>query len=69
MSALSHVRGHRILWVCGKGSKIVLAPLPPAVERALDRATADRKSGQSCLVGVGCGRTGAAPPDDCVAGT
>jgi integrase len=37
--------GHRVLRVIGKGSKIVLVPLPPAVGRALDRAVADRIAG------------------------
>lgn len=41
--------GHRVLRVCGKGSKIVLVPLPPAVGRALDRATTDRTSGPILL--------------------
>ena len=34
--------GHRVLRVCGKGTKIVLVPLPPAVGRAIDRAIATR---------------------------
>jgi integrase/recombinase XerD len=41
--------GHRVLRVCGKGSKIVLVPLPPAVGRALDRAIADRMDGAILL--------------------
>ncbi len=41
--------GHRVLRVHGKGSKIVLVPLPPAVGRALDRATADRMDGPILL--------------------
>jgi integrase/recombinase XerD len=28
--------GHRVLRVCGKGTKVVLVPLPPAVGRAID---------------------------------
>jgi integrase len=28
--------GHRVLRVCGKGTKIVLVPLLPAVDRAID---------------------------------
>ena len=35
---LGEEHGHRVLRVCGKGSKIVLVPLPPAVGRAIDRA-------------------------------
>ena len=34
--------GHRVLRVYGKGTKIVLDPLPPAVGRAIDRAVASR---------------------------
>jgi integrase/recombinase XerD len=41
--------GHRVLWVGGKGTKIVLVPLPPAVGRAIDRATAGRASGPILL--------------------
>src|SRR5215468_2660392 len=29
---------HRVLRVCGKGTKVALIPLPPAVARAIDRA-------------------------------
>ncbi|MFF3227247.1 hypothetical protein ACFYV7_30930 [Nocardia suismassiliense] len=32
--------GHRVLRVVGKGAKIVLIPLPPAVGRCIDRAVA-----------------------------
>jgi integrase len=35
---LGEENGHRVLRVCGKGTKIVLVPLPPAVGRAIDRA-------------------------------
>ncbi len=39
---LGEEHGHRVLRVCGKGTKIVLVPLPPAVGTAIDRAAADR---------------------------
>ena len=39
---LGEAHGHRVLRVCGKGDKVVLVPLPPAVGRALDRAIDDR---------------------------
>jgi integrase len=39
---LGEEHGHRVLRVCGKGTKIVLVPVPPAVSRAIDRAVADR---------------------------
>jgi integrase/recombinase XerD len=40
---------HRVLRVCGKGTKIVLIPLPPAVSRAIDRAVGDRTHGPVLL--------------------
>ena len=45
---LGEERGHRVLRVCGKGTKIVLVPLPPAVGRAIDRAICFRDCGRSC---------------------
>ena len=36
---------HRVLKVCGKGSKVVLVPLPPSVGRAIDRAVDTRTAG------------------------
>lgn len=41
--------GHRILRVRGKGAKIVLVPLPPAVGRAIDQAIAARRDGPILL--------------------
>jgi putative transposase len=38
-----------VLRVCGKGTKVVLVPLPPAVGRAIDRAVADRTRGPVLL--------------------
>jgi site-specific recombinase XerD len=46
---LSEEHGHRVLRVCGKGTKIVLVPLPPAVGRAIDRAVAGRTGGAILL--------------------
>src|SRR5438105_11197215 len=46
---LGEEHGHRVLRVCGKGTKIVLVPLPPAVGRAIDRAISDRASGPILL--------------------
>jgi integrase/recombinase XerD len=42
---LGEEHGHRVLRVCGKGTKVALVPLPPAVGRAIDRAVAGRASG------------------------
>jgi integrase len=42
---LGEEHGHRVLRVRGKGGKVVLIPLPPAVARALDRAVDGREGG------------------------
>ncbi|MGX7678690.1 tyrosine-type recombinase/integrase [Jatrophihabitans sp. DSM 45814] len=46
---LGEEHGHRVLRVLGKGGKIVLVPLPPAVGRAVDRAIAERTTGPILL--------------------
>ena len=46
---LGEEHGHRVLRVCGKGTKIVLVPLPPAVGRAIDRAIGHRVRGPILL--------------------
>jgi len=46
---LGEEHGHRVLRVCGKGTKVVLIPLPPAVGRAIDRATGTRTGGPILL--------------------
>jgi integrase/recombinase XerD len=46
---LGEEHGHRVLRVCGKGTKVVLVPLPPAVARAIDRATGSRVRGPILL--------------------
>ena len=45
IEALSEVHGHRVLRVHGKGDKVALVPLPPAVSRAIDRAADGRNAG------------------------
>jgi integrase/recombinase XerD len=42
---LGEEHGHRVLRVTGKGTKVVLVPLPPAVSRAIDQAVAGRADG------------------------
>jgi site-specific recombinase XerD len=42
---LGEVHGHRVVTVRGKGDKLATIPLPPAVGRAIDRATAHRDAG------------------------
>jgi integrase/recombinase XerD len=46
---LGEEHGHRVLRVCGKDTKIVLVPLPPAVGRAIDRAVGSRARGPILL--------------------
>jgi integrase/recombinase XerD len=46
---LGEEHGHRVLRVCGKGTKVVLVPLPPAIGRAIDRAIGARASGPILL--------------------
>ena len=64
---LGEEHGHRVLKVRGKGGKVVLAPLPPAVSRAIERAVADREAGRSCAPATAPGWTGTAPPAGCTA--
>ena len=45
ISDVGEEHGHRVLRVVGKGTRIVLFPMPPAVARAIDRAIDDRTSG------------------------
>jgi hypothetical protein len=46
---LGEEHGRRVLRVCGKGTKVVLIPLPPAVGRAIDRAIGPRSAGPVLL--------------------
>lgn len=46
---LGEEHGHRVLRVRGKGDKVVLVPLPPAVGRALERSIEDRTAGPILL--------------------
>jgi site-specific recombinase XerD len=46
---LGEEHGHRVLRVCGKGTKVVLVPLPPAVGRAIDQAVGARVRGPILL--------------------
>src|SRR5262249_55384059 len=46
---LGEEHGHRVLRVCGKGAKVVLIPLPPAVGRAIDQAVGTRTGGSILL--------------------
>ena len=46
---LGEEHGHRVLRVVGKGHKIVLVPMPPAVARTADRAVGERDAGPLLL--------------------
>jgi integrase len=49
ISDVGEEHGHRVLRVVGKGTKVVLVPLPPAVGRAIERAVGDRVRGPVLL--------------------
>ncbi len=46
---LGEEHGHRVLRVRGKGDKVVLVPLPPAVSRAIERSIDERTTGAILL--------------------
>jgi integrase len=46
---LGEEHGHRVLRVVGKGGRIVLVPLPPAVSRAVERSVTECP-GRSCSI-------------------
>lgn len=50
---LGEEHGHRVLRVRGKGGKVVLVPLPPAVGRAIERSAGDRAQGPILLTSRG----------------
>lgn len=45
VEALEEIHGHRVLRVLGKGDKVAIVPLPPAVGRAIERAVVGRAAG------------------------
>jgi hypothetical protein len=51
-----------VLRVCGKGTKVALIPLPPAVGRAIDRAVGTRTRGPILLNSRGARMDRHAPP-------
>jgi site-specific recombinase XerD len=50
---LGEEHGHRVLRVHGKGDKVVLVPLPPAVNRAIERSIDARPAGPILLTSRG----------------
>jgi integrase/recombinase XerD len=46
---LGEEHGHRVLRVCGKGTKVVLVPLPPAAGWAIDQSIGSRTRGPILL--------------------
>jgi integrase len=59
---LGEEHGHRVLRVVGKGTKVVLVPLPPAVGRAIDRAVGERTAGPILLNRAAPAWTATPPP-------
>ena len=62
---LGEEHDHRVLRVRGKGDKVALVPLAPAVGRAMERAIEDRTTARSCSPAEAPAGTGTAPPDGC----
>ena len=62
---LGEEHGHRVLRVRGKGGKLALVPLPPAVSRAIERSIDDRTTGPILLTRAAHGWTVTARPGDC----
>ena len=62
---LGEEHGHRVLRVCGKGTKIVLVPLPPAVGRPSTGPSPTGPAGRSCSTAAAPGWTGTRPPAAC----
>lgn len=62
---LGEEHGHRVLKVHGKGGKVVLTPLPPAVARAVERAVGQRDQGPILLNDAAHAWTATRPPAGC----
>ncbi len=59
---LGEEHGHRVLRVVGKGTRVALVPLPPAVGRAVDRAVDGRPAVRCCFTPAVGGWTGMPQP-------
>jgi integrase/recombinase XerD len=62
---LGEEHGHRVLRVCGKGAKIVLVPLPPAVAGPSTGPSRTGPAARSCSTAAVPGWTGTPPPAAC----
>jgi integrase/recombinase XerD len=51
---LGEEHGHQVLRVRGKGGKVVLVPLPPAVARAINRRRAHQRTDPAQHTARGC---------------
>jgi integrase/recombinase XerD len=61
---LGEEHGHRVLRVRGKGGKVVLIPLPPAVARRSSAPSASAWTGRSCAIPSAGGWTATLHPAD-----
>jgi integrase len=57
--------GHRVLRICGKGTKTVVIPLPPAVGGPSTARSAPVAAGRSCSTAAAPGWTATPPPAAC----
>ena len=62
---LGEEHGHRVLRVCGKGTKVVLVPLPPAAAGPSILRSAPEPAGRSCSTAAAPGWTATPPPAAC----
>jgi integrase/recombinase XerD len=62
---LGEEHGHRVLRVCGKGTKIVLAPLPRPSAGPSTAPPRAAPAGRSCSTAAAPGWTGTPPPAAC----
>jgi integrase/recombinase XerD len=62
---LGEEHGHRVLRVCGKRSKVVQVPLPPAVGRALTGQPGPATTARSCSTAAAPGWTAMRQPAVC----
>jgi len=62
---LGEEHGHRVLRVCGKGTKVVLIPLPPPSAGPSTERPARAPAGRSCSTAAAHGWTAMPPPVGC----
>ena len=65
ISDLGEEHGHRVVRVVGKGHKVVLVPMPPAVAALSTAPSPVATSDRSCSTATAAGWTATPQPDVC----